>query len=31
MILKHFIIWANYQEKELLLDLAKMAKIHKFF
>ncbi len=30
MILKHILIWAIYQEKEMLIDLAKMAKIHKF-
>ena len=30
LILKHFLIWASYQEKEMLIDKAKMAKIHKF-
>ena len=31
MILKLFLLWAIFQEKEMLLiDLAKMAKIHKF-
>ena len=31
MILKHIILWAIFQEREMLLiDLAKMAKIHKF-
>ena len=31
MILKHLILWAIFQEREMLLiDLAKMAKIHKF-
>ena len=30
MILKHFQISAIYKEKEMLIDLAKMAKIHEF-
>ncbi len=30
MILKYFLIWAIFWEKEMLIDLAKMAKIHKF-
>ena len=29
MIFKTILIWAIYQEKEMLINLAKMAKIHK--
>ena len=30
MIFKNVLVCAIYQEKEMLIDLAKMAKIHKF-
>ena len=30
MILKRFLIWAIFQEKDMLIDLAKMAKSHTF-
>ncbi len=30
MILKRFLIWAIFQEKEMLIGLAKMAKVYTF-